>query len=154
MHDIIRPYSRIDINKEFIKVKKKLHDEAVIRGVELDGRPVSYFEDVYTGSIFRGGEKYEYEHIRSAENLHSEYKNIHTDKEIALIVNHRNNIGVTSLEINRFKDKYRIEDRILNDDDLIRKFQIDVFLTKRNVSKADTSINEMSLQILRDRRND
>lgn len=151
MHSANRPYSRIEINKGFSKIKNQLHIEALHRGFKFDGRQVAYFEDVYTGIIFRGGEKYEYEHIRSAENAHSEFKAIHTDREIALLVNHRDNIGVTSVAINKFKDKYKIEERILNNSDAISRFNINVRLTKQNVRKADRSIQELSRQILNSR---
>ena len=152
MDDLLRPYSRIEINKQFKRVKNQMHLEALSRGFEYDGKQIAYYTDVYTGLVFRGGENYEYEHIRSSENIHSKFKNVHTDKEIALIVNHRDNIGVTSFEINRFKDRYKIEERILNDDNLIRKFQIDVKLTRQNLGKADKSIQEMSNSILKNRK--
>ena len=83
-----RPYSRIEIDKQFAKVKRSMHKNAIIVGLEKYGENVAYFEDVYTGLAFKGGDSSEYEHIRSSENIHSKFKATHTDEEIALIVNH------------------------------------------------------------------
>lgn len=148
-----RPYSRIEIDKEFRKVKEQMHKEAQQRGLKQFGEEVAYHTDVYTGTSFKGGDNYEYEHIRSSENVFEKYKSSHTDKEIALIVNCAENIGVTSFEINRHKDKYRIEDRILKYPEKIRKYNINLALTKENVEKADASISKLATEILEHRKN-
>ena len=88
-----RPYTRIEIDKQFSKVKRLMHKNALIVGLEKYGENVAYFEDIYTGLAFKGGDNYEYEHIRSSENIHSKFKATHTDEEIALIVNHQDNVA-------------------------------------------------------------
>lgn len=148
-----RLYSRSEIEKEFKKVKSRMHIEAKKLGKKYYGEDVAYFEDVYTGEIYKGGDRYEYEHIRSSENIFTKYKSTHTDKEIALIANCTDNVAVTSFEINRHKDKYQIEERILNDPAKILKFKINVKLTESNVKKADETIMKVASELLKNRKN-
>jgi len=151
MIDPKRPYSRLEIDKEFRKVKRIMHKKALEKGVKTDGKKIAYYIDVYTGLIFRGGDKYDYEHIRSSENLHTKFKATHTDKEIALIVNHLDNVGVTHRSLNQYKDKYPIESRILNDSTKVLKYKIDKVLAEKNIRKADKSIKKIASELLKKR---
>lgn len=139
-----RKYSRIEINREFRRVKASMHNDALKKGLDHFGEEVAYYEDVYTGLIFKGGDNYEYEHIRSSESLFMRFRDSHTNEEIALIVNHPCNVSVTHFNINRYKDKYSIEERILSNPKKIKEFKIDIELTKKNVLRADQAIEEIS----------
>ena len=70
MIDSTRPYRRIEIDKVFAKVKSQMHIDALIRG----GDGLALYIDLYTGKALRGGDAYDYEHIRSSEEIHSKYK--------------------------------------------------------------------------------
>jgi len=147
----IRPYSRLEIDKEFQKVKRLMHKKALKKGYKIDGKKTAYYKDVYTGLIFRGGDRYDYEHIRSSENLHTKFKATHTDKEIALIVNHLDNVGVTDRDLNNYKDKYPIESRILNDPTKLLKYKINKKLAEKNIKKADKSIAKIAAELVKNR---
>lgn len=56
------PYSRFEIDKEFIKVKATMHQAALIRG-----NSNALYKDCYTGKILNGGDPYDYEHIYGSE---------------------------------------------------------------------------------------
>lgn len=149
MIDPNRPYSKLEIYKEFQKVKRLMHKKALVKGFEIDGEKTAYYEDVYTGLVFRGGDRYDYEYIRSSENLHTRFKATHTDKEIALIANHLDNVGVTDCDLNNYKDKNPIESRILNDSAKILKYKIEKNLAEKNIKRADKSIDEIASQLLK-----
>ena len=148
MMDYNRPYSRIAINKAFVKRKCEMHKEAIVRGVNFDGIKLALYEDVYTGIQYRGGDSYEYEHLRSSHSVFEKFKHLHTDEEIAKIVNIPENVGITSFEINRHKDKYQMETRILEYPEKIINFMIDINLTKANLKKADKAMMKVSKEIL------
>jgi hypothetical protein len=140
--DANRPYMRKEIDIEFIKIKTQLHQEAVQRGG--DGKAL--FKDVYTGQVHRGGDIYDYDHIRSAEEIYMKYRSILNDEEIAKVVNCKENLGVTSRSLNQSKGKSRMED-LLNNPAIISKYKIDPKLTRINLAKADKGIARMVKKI-------
>ena len=109
MLDKNRPYRRIEIDKEFGKAKRAMHAVALSRG-KAKGFTHALYQDIYTGKQLRGGDPYDYDHIRSSEEIHSKYKSILNDDQIALVVNCPENIGVTLSSINKSKGKRRMED--------------------------------------------
>ena len=64
-----RPYSRLAIDKVFAKTKAGMQQAALIRG----GDGLALYTDVYTGKTLRGGDPYDYEHIRSSEAVHTNH---------------------------------------------------------------------------------
>ncbi|CAH0335739.1 hypothetical protein FVB9288_01393 [Flavobacterium sp. CECT 9288] len=138
MIDPKRPYSRIAIDKIFGTRKKAMQKEALIRG--SDG--LALYTDCYTGQILRGGERYDYEHIRSSEMLHSKYKHILTDEQIALVVNCPENVSVTLRTINQSKLKQLMEDWMTKSNN-ITKHNINLKLTLSNLKIADEGIERM-----------
>ena len=145
MIDKNRPYRRIEIDKEFAKVKKLMHEEALKRG-ELKGFDRAYYQDVYTGKELFGGDPYDYEHIRSSEEIHSKYKSVLTDDQIALVVNCSGNIGVTLSSINKSKGKRKMEDWLSNPANISNQWN-NLKLTLANLKKADKGIERMVSQI-------
>ncbi|TWI00429.1 hypothetical protein IQ05_01076 [Flavobacterium tiangeerense] len=138
MIDPKRPYSRIAIDKIFATRKKAMQKEALIRG--SDG--IALYTDCYTGQILRGGERYDYEHIRSSEMLHSKFKHILTDEQIALVVNCPENVSVTLRTINQSKLKQLMEDWMTKSNN-ITKHNINLKLTLSNLKIADEGIERM-----------
>lgn len=138
MIDPKRPYSRIAIDKIFATRKKAMQKEALIRG--SDG--IALYTDCYTGQILRGGERYDYEHIRSSEMLHSKFKLILTDEQIALVVNCTENVSVTLRTINQSKLKQIMEDWMTKSNN-ITKHNINLKLTLSNLKIADEGIERM-----------
>lgn len=133
MHNPNRPYHRAEIDIEFNKVKAALHFEAVIRG-----EGVALFQDCYTGKTLRGGDLYDYEHIRSSEEVFMKYRHILTNEEIAKVVNCVDNVKVTLRSINQSKGKRRFEEwakltTVVNHD-LCMKTAL------KNVERADKGI--------------
>jgi len=110
MQDPNRPYHRHEIDLLFIKVKTQMHQEALARGG--DGR--SLYTDCYTGKTLRGGDRYDYEHIRSSEAVFMEYRDRLTNSEIAEVVNCQENVAVTLRTINQSKGKIKLEDWLSN----------------------------------------
>lgn len=106
MIDPNRPYRRTEIDLAFNKRKALMQKEALIRGG--DGKAL--YIDCYTGKTLRGGDLYDYEHIRSSEEIFMKYRNILTNEQIAEVVNCPENVGVTLTAINKSKGKYRMED--------------------------------------------
>lgn len=141
MIDKDRPYRRIEIDKEFSKVKRLMHTAALSRG-KAKGIDLALYQDVYTGKELRGGDFYDYEHIRSSEEVYNSYKSILTDDQIALVVNCPENLGVTLSSINKSKGKRRMEDWIVNPAN-VAAFDIDLKLTSDNLRKADEGIRIM-----------
>lgn len=76
MNDPNRPYSRFAIDYIFAKTKARMQKEALIRG----GDGLALYIDVYTGKTLRGGDPYDYEHLRSSEAVHTQYKSVLTDE--------------------------------------------------------------------------
>lgn len=99
MFDATRPYRRIEIDKVFTKAKALMQVAALLRG-KAKGLDKAYYQDIYTVKELIGGDPYDYEHIRSSEEIHSKYKSMLTDDQIALVVNCPENIGVTLTFIN------------------------------------------------------
>src|SRR5690606_7167534 len=129
--DPLRRYMRIDTDKEFAKVKAEMHKNAVLRG-----GGVALHQDVYTGKTLRGGDPYDYEHIRSSEALYMKYRDRLTDQQIALVVNCPENVAVTLRSINKSKGKRRMEDWLANPTN-ISTYSIDVKLSKEALRLAD-----------------
>lgn len=140
MNNPNRPYCRNEINKAFQKRKIIMHSNALKQGIAYDGKNSALYHDCYTGKILRGGERYDYEHIISSEAIFMHFRSTHTDKQIAEIVNHPNNVGVTLRTINQYKGKYCLKSRILNNSEKIIEFEIDIQLTKRNLLKAEKAV--------------
>ncbi|MCC9063570.1 hypothetical protein [Flavobacterium piscisymbiosum] len=133
-----RPYSRLAIDLIFTKTKAAMQKEALIRG----GDGLALYTDIYTGKILRGGDRYDYEHVRSSEELFSKFKSLLTDEQIGLVVNCPENVGVTLRCINQSKGKRKMEDW-LNNPANIHNNNIDLKLTLANLKKADDGINRV-----------
>lgn len=139
MTDPNRPYSRLAIDKIFTKTKTAMQQAALIRG----GDGLALYTDVYTGKTLRGGDAYDYEHLRSSEAVHTRFKSRLTDDQIALIVNCTENVGVTLSFINKSKGKRKMEDWLNNPANVIVN-SIDLKLTLANLKKADEGIENMA----------
>lgn len=133
-----RPYSRLAIDLIFNKTKAAMQKAALVRG----GDELALYIDCYTGETLRGGDRYDYEHIRSSEMLHTKYKHLLTDEQIALVVNCPENVSVTLRTINQSKLKQAMEDWMAKSDN-ITKHNIDLKLTLANLKKADEGIERM-----------
>ncbi len=133
-----RSYSRLAIDLIFNKTKAAMQKAALIRG----GDGLALYIDCYTGKTLRGGDPYDYEHIRSSEEIHSKYKSILTDDQIAIVVNCTENVGVTLTFINKSKGKRRMEDWLSNPGNIVVN-GIDLKLTFANLKKADEGIERM-----------
>lgn len=133
-----RPYSRIAIDKVFTKTKAEMQQAALIRG----GDGLALYTDVYTGRTLRGGDPYDYEHLRSSEAVHTQFKSLLTDEQIALVVNCPENVGVTLTFINKSKGKRKMEDWLSNPANITAN-RIDLKLTLSNLKKADEGIARM-----------
>lgn len=114
---------------------------ALLRG-KARGITLAIYQDVYTGNELMGGAPYDYEHIRSSEEIHTIYKSILADEQIALVVNCLENVAITLTSINKSKGKRRMEDWLNNSDNRI-KYGIDLKLTLVNLKKADEGIERM-----------
>lgn len=141
-----RPYSRLEINKVFTKVKAEMHGKALLNG-EKRGINKAVYTDLYTGKELLGGDPYAYEHIRSAEAIFNKYKSELTDQEIALVVNCPENVGVTLASLNNSKGKKAMEDWMANSSNLIA-YGVDVNLTKANLKKADKGIKKKVSELI------
>jgi len=139
MQNPTRPYHRAEIDQRFTKVKAQMHQEALARG----GDGIALYTDCYTGETLRGGDRYDYEHIRSSEEVFMKYRDRLTNAEIAEVVNCPENVSVTLRTINQSKGKMRMEDWIANIDN-INKYNINVALTKNVLRKADKGIQKMA----------
>lgn len=141
MIDATRPYRRIEIDKVFTKAKAVMQTAALLRG-KAKGLDRAHYQDTYTGKELRGGDPYDYEHIRSSEEIHSKYKSILTDDQIALVVNCPENVGVTLTFINKSKGKRKMEDWLSNPANIVVN-GIDLKLTLANLKKADEGIENV-----------
>ncbi|TDE03307.1 hypothetical protein [Flavobacterium sandaracinum] len=139
-----RPYSRLAIDKVFSKTKAAMQQAALIRG----GDGLALYTDVYTGKRLRGGDPYDYEHLRSSEAVHTQFKSLLTDEQIALVVNCPENIGVTLTFINKSKGKRKMEDWLSNPANLTAN-RIDLKLTLSNLKKADEGIEKMVKSLMK-----
>lgn len=138
MIDPNRPYSRLAIDKIFTKTKAAMQQAALIRG----GDGLALYTDVYTGKTLRGGDAYDYEHLRSSEAVHTQFKSRLTDEQIAVVVNCPENVGVTLSCINKSKGKRKMEDWLANPANITANV-IDLKLTLANLKKADEGIEKM-----------
>jgi len=129
-----RPYRREEIDFVFKRVKEKLHQEAKKRG----GGEQTLFIDCYTGLTIRGGEPYDYEHIRSAESIFMEYRDCLSNEEIAEVVNCEQNVKVTLRIINQSKGKYSFEAWCTSE--RISQYNIDLSHANTAVKLADIGI--------------
>ena len=139
-----RPYSRLAIDKIFTKTKATMQQAALIRG----GDGLALYTDVYTGKTLRGGDAYDYEHLRSSEAVHTQFKSLLTDDQIALVVNCPENVGVTLSSINKSKGKRKMEDWLANPSN-VTVHGIDLILTLSNLRKADEGIERMVKSIVK-----
>ena len=144
MIDAKRPYRRTEIDIVFAKRKALMQQEALKRG----GDGLALYIDCYTGETLRGGDRYDYEHIRSSEMLHTKYKHLLEDEQIALVVNCPENVSVTLRNINQSKLKQAMEDWMKKMDN-IAKHNIDLKLTLANLKKADEGIVRMVKSFLK-----
>ncbi len=142
MIDSNRPYRRIEIDKIFTKTKASMQQEALIRG----GDGIALYIDVYTGKTLRGGDPYDYEHLRSSEEVYTQYKSLLTDGQIAILVNCPENVAVTLRFINQSKGKRKMEDWLANPANIVVN-GIDLKLTLANLKKADEGIERMFKKI-------
>ena len=144
MIDPNRPYSRLAIDLIFTKTKASMQKAALIRG----GDGLALYIDVYTGKTLRGGDAYDYEHLRSSEAVHTQFKSRLTDEQIALVVNCPENVGVTLSCINKSKGKRKMEEWLNNSVNLTTN-NIDLKLTFANLKKADEGIEKMVRSFLK-----
>ncbi len=138
MIDSDRPYRRTEIDKIFTKTKASMQQAALKRG----GDGIALYIDVYTGKTLRGGDSYDYEHLRSSEAVHTQYKSLLTDEQIALVVNCPENVSVTLRCVNQSKGKRRMEEWLANPANITTN-AIDLKLTLSNLKKADEGIESM-----------
>jgi len=137
MSSTTRPYHRTEIDLLFTKVKAQMHHKALESGG--DGRAL--FKDCYTGKILRGGDRYDYEHIRSSEAVFMEYRDRLTNHELAEVVNCPENVAVTLRTINQSKGKMRLEDWLSRATN-VSNHRIDVLLSQNAAAKADRGIQQ------------
>ena len=143
MHNPTRPYHRAEIDLLFTKVKSQMHQEALARG----GDNIALYTDCYTGETLRGGDRYDYEHIRSSEAVFMAYRDQLTNHEIAEVVNCPENVSVTLRTINQSKGKTRMEDWLANSSN-VSNHGVNVDFTKNALSKADKGIQKKVNEIL------
>ena len=141
--EITRSYHRTEIDLLFTKVKAQMQKEALIRGG--DGRAL--YTDCYTGETLRGGDRYDYEHIRSSEAVFMTYRDRLTNSEIAEVVNCPENVAVTLRTINQSKGKMRLEDWLSNTTN-ISNHRINMALSKNAAANADKGIELKVKEIL------
>lgn len=142
-HNPTRPYHRTEIDLLFTKVKEQLHQQAIARG----GDGIALYTDCYTGQTLRGGDRYDYEHIRSSEAIFMAYRGRLTNSEIAEVVNCQENVAVTLRTINQSKGKMRMEDWLANANNIFNH-NIDMALTKNALANADRGIQQKVREIL------
>ena len=138
MIDPNRPYWRTEIDQAFAKRKAVMHSEALKRG----GNGIALFQDCYTGKTLRGGDAYDYEHIRSSEEIFMKYRHKLTNEQIADVVNCPENVGVTLRKINQSKGKRRLEDWLESSANL-PEYEINAKHTSLSLKKADEGIYKM-----------
>lgn len=143
MIDSQRPYRRTEIDKIFTRTKASMQQAALIRG----GDGIALYIDIYTGKTLRGGDSYDYEHVRSSEAVYTQYKSVLTDEQIALVVNCPENVAVTLRCINQSKGRRKMEDWLSNPVNVTTN-GIDLKLTLSNLKKADDGIERIVREIL------
>lgn len=139
-----RPYNRDAINKLFLLKKKEFYMEGMKRGTN----GTSYFTDIYTGRLLKGGDEFDYDHIISSQYIFERYKNVLTDYQIAQVVNIKNNIGPTARPINLSKGKKDLIAWFKKDrpDD---KFGVQKNLVDKHRQIAEKAVNEKAQEFIR-----
>ena len=138
-----RPYHRTEIDLLFNKVKAQMHQQALERG----GDGVALYTDCYTGEILRGGDRYDYEHIRSSEAIFMAYRDRLTNSEIAEVVNCPENVAVTFRSINQSKGKMRMKDWLANPNN-ISNHNINKTVALKALANAENGIQKKVKEIL------
>ncbi|MDR2223903.1 MAG: hypothetical protein LBE34_14380 [Flavobacteriaceae bacterium] len=136
-----RPYWRKEIDDLFNKVKAKLHAEA-----QKIGGGTAIFTDCYTGKELRGGDAYDYEHIRSAEEIFMQYRDRLTNEQIAEVVNCEANVKVTLRLINQSKGKRTFEEWCTSIQ--VDKYNINLPHAQASVRQADLGIQKAIKKLL------
>lgn len=143
MHNPTRPYHRTEIDLLFTKVKAQMHQQALKKG----GNGIALYIDCYTGQSLRGGDRYDYEHIRSSEAVFMAYRDRLTNAEIAEVVNCPDNVAVTLRTINQSKGKRRLEDWLANPIN-IANHGINILSAQNAMAQADKGIQQKVQEIL------
>ena len=138
-----RPYHRTEIDQKFTRVKAQMHQNAL----EIGGDGRALYSDCYTGETLRGGDRYDYEHIRSSEAVFMAYRDRLTNAEIAEVVNCPENVAVTLRTINQSKGKMRLEDWLSNVSN-VSNHRINEALAKNAAARADRGIQQKVKEIL------
>lgn len=120
-----------------------MHQQALERG----GNGVALYTDCYTGQTLRGGDRYDYEHIRSSEAVFTAYRDRLTNSEIAEVVNCPENVAVTLRTINQSKGKMRMEDWLANASN-VSNHNINKAIALKAVANADKGIQKKFSEIL------
>ena len=120
-----------------------MHKAALTRG----GDGIALYTDCYTGEFLRGGDRYDYEHIRSSESLFMMYRDRLTNLQIAEVVNCSGNVAVTLRTINQSKGKMKMEDWMANSTN-ISKHKIKTSVVEKSLIKADRGIQKKVDEIL------
>ncbi|RBP32999.1 hypothetical protein DFR65_102335 [Oceanihabitans sediminis] len=120
-----------------------MHQEALVRG----GDGVALYTDCYTGETLRGGDRYDYEHIRSSEEVFMTYRDQLSNAEIAEVVNCPENVAVTLRTINQSKGKMRMENWLANPCNVLN-YNINETLTKNALVNADKGIQKKVKEIM------
>lgn len=136
-----RSYKRKEIDKVFKKVKEEMHKNAKQKDDEK-----TLFIDCYTGKIIKGGDRYDYEHIRSAEEIFMKYRDRLTNEQIAEVVNCPDNVKVTLRTINQSKGKRTFEEWCTKAQ--VEKYDIDLSYAQESVRKADLGIERVAKRYL------
>lgn len=143
MHNPSRPYHRVEIDLLFTKVKAQMHQQALRRG----GDDTALYTDCYTGETLRGGDRYDYEHIRSSEAVFMAYRDRLTNSQIAEVVNCPENVAVTLRTINQSKGKMRMEDWLANATN-VSSHNVNKAIAIKALSNADKGIQNKVKEIL------
>jgi len=136
-----RPYHRTEIDREFLKRKQLMQAEALEHGNGL-----ALYKDCYTGLILRRGERYDYEHIISSEEVFMTCRATHTNEEIALIVNVPENVSTTMRTINQAKGKKCLLQWMTDSE--ISAHGINKSLALKNHAKAKRAIEQKAKALL------
>ncbi len=120
-----------------------MHQEALQRG-----NGTAIYQDCYTDKTLNGGDPYDYEHIYGSEWVHTTYKHLLTDAQIALVVNCQENVGVTLRKINQSKGKTNPEIWFANETN-IRNNDIDINWAMGNIQKAKKATERMVKELSR-----
>lgn len=105
-----------------------------------DGRRLALYHDCYTGKLLHEGDRYDYEHFISAEEAFMQLRTTHTNDQIAVQVNHPDNVAVTLRTITQYKGKYNLIPRLLENSAKVEEFEIDVILATNNYKIAHRAV--------------